>query len=131
MSRSPSSQDLRQSAGFLGGLIKQARLALRLFKDKRVPGWVKLVPIAGVFYLLSPVDLLPDLVLPGLGEIDDLAMLLLAAKVFVDLSPPGVVREHLADLFGVPRDESGGGAEGPAGYIDAPYHVVDDDRRTK
>jgi len=128
VSKSPSSRNLRESAGFLGGLLKQTRLSWRLLKDRRVPGWVKMIPIAGLFYLLSPVDLLPDLVLPGLGQVDDLAMLLLAAKVFVDLSPPGVVREHLADLFGVPREARDRGGDGPSGYIDAPYHVVDDDQ---
>lgn len=127
MSRSPSSRDLQESAGFLGGLLKQARLSWRLFKDRRVPGWVKLVPIAGLLYLLSPIDLLPDFVLPGLAEVDDLAMLLLAAKVFVDLSPPGIVREHLADIFGVPEDGGGQGGEPTTGYIDAPYHVMDDE----
>ncbi|HSJ59563.1 MAG TPA: DUF1232 domain-containing protein [Anaerolineae bacterium] len=126
MSKSSPSRDLRESAGFLAGLVKQARLSWRLFRDGRVPGWLKLVPIASLLYLLSPVDILPDLVLPGLGQIDDLAMLLLAAKVFVDLSPPGVVREHLAEIFGVPR-ESGAGSEETAGYIDAPYHFVDDE----
>jgi hypothetical protein len=91
-----------------------------------VPGWVKLIPVAGLLYLLSPVDIVPDFLLPGLGEIDDVVLLLLAAKVFVDLSPPGVVREHLADLFGgparYPRQE-----EGNVPYVDAPYHVVDDE----
>ncbi|MBN1661239.1 MAG: DUF1232 domain-containing protein [Anaerolineae bacterium] len=127
MSKSPSSRNLQESAGFFGGLLKQARLSWRLFKDARVPGWVKLIPIASLLYLLSPVDLLPDMVLPGLGEIDDLAMLLLAAKVFVDLSPPGVVREHLADIFGVPRDTGDMGSKDTMDYIDAPYHFVDDE----
>jgi uncharacterized membrane protein YkvA (DUF1232 family) len=107
--------------------MKQARLSWRLLRDGRVPGWVKLVPLAGLLYLLSPIDLLPDFVLPGLGEVDDLAMLLLAAKVFIDLSPPGVVREHLADIFGVPGTGGGQGGEPATAYIDAPYRVVDDE----
>ena len=125
MTKSTPSRDLQESAGFLEGLIKQARLSWRLFKDGRVPAWVKLIPIAGLLYLLSPIDLLPDFVLPGLGEVDDLAMLLIAAKLFLDLSPPGIVREHLADIFGMPK---GGEPEGTTGYIDAPYHVVDEDK---
>lgn len=127
MNKSPS--DFRQSAGFVGGLIRHARLAWRLFKDARVPGWVKLIPIGGLFYLLSPIDLLPEVVLPGLGELDDLALLLLSMKVFVDLSPPGIVREHLEQLFGL-SGESHTTEKDPSSvsYIDAPYHVVDEDK---
>jgi uncharacterized membrane protein YkvA (DUF1232 family) len=126
MPKSPSSH-LYETAGFLGGVFKQVRLAWRLYKDGRVPGWVKLIPMAGLLYLLSPIDLLPDLMLPGLGEVDDIVMLLLALKLFVDLSPPGIVREHLNDLFGAtaetPRNEQP--------YIDAPYRVVDDNKQRK
>jgi uncharacterized membrane protein YkvA (DUF1232 family) len=123
MRKSPSS-DLRESAGFVGGLFKQIRLAWRLYKDARVSGWVKLIPMAGLLYLLSPVDLLPDLMLPGLGQVDDMVMLLLALKMFVDLSPPSIVREHVQDLFGAtkatPRNEQQ--------YIDVPYRVIDDEK---
>jgi len=123
MSKSPSS-DLRETAGFLGGIFKQIRLAWRLYKDGRVSGWVKLIPMAGLLYLLSPIDLLPDLMLPGLGEVDDIVMLLLALKMFVDLSPQGIVREHIQDLFGskeAPRNKQP--------YIDVPYRVIDDEKQ--
>ncbi|MCL7454934.1 MAG: DUF1232 domain-containing protein [Anaerolineae bacterium] len=125
MSKSPSS-DLYETAGFLGGLFKQIRLAWRLYKDGRVPGWVKLIPVAGLFYLLSPIDLLPDLMLPGLGEVDDVVMLLLALKMFVDFSPSGIVREHLHDLYGAKEAPSN-----QAPYIDAPYRVIDDEEQRK
>lgn len=121
MSKRRSSSDLEVSAGFLSGLTKQARLAWRLWQDSRVPGWVKLIPVAGLVYLLSPIDFIPDLMLPGVGEVDDVVMLLLALKVFVDLSPPGIVREHLEDLFGKPKK----GHPSEQQYIDAPYRVLD------
>lgn len=120
----PSTSDLQETAGFLGGLVKQARLAWRLWNDGRVPGWVKMIPVAGLLYLLSPIDLIPDLALPGLGEIDDIVLLLLALKMFVDLSPAGVVREHLEALFGgqdTPPTQDG---SPPDSYIDAPYRVL-------
>jgi uncharacterized membrane protein YkvA (DUF1232 family) len=126
MGKSSPSSDLQQTAGFLGGLFKQARLAWRLINDGRVPGWVKLIPFAGLLYLLSPIDLLPDWVLPGLGEVDDLVLLVIALKMFVDLSPPGIVREHLDDLFGprwaVPATDDP--SAGPA--IDATYRILDE-----
>jgi len=76
---------------------RQARLAWRLFWDKRVPLWTKLIPPAALVYLLFPVDIIPDVAL-GLGQLDDIAVLLLGAKLFIELAPPDVVHEHLRAL---------------------------------
>lgn len=78
-------------------LIRQARLAWRLFWDRRVPWPTKLIPPAVLIYLLSPIDILPDLGL-GLGQLDDIAVLLLGIKLFIELAPADVVREHLRAL---------------------------------
>jgi uncharacterized membrane protein YkvA (DUF1232 family) len=68
--------------------------------------------------------------LPGLGEIDDVVILLLALKVFVDLSPPGIVREHLEDLWGRrTRTSSANQPAADSNYIDAPYRVLDPDEK--
>jgi uncharacterized membrane protein YkvA (DUF1232 family) len=128
MSKSSPSTELNEAAGFLGGLIRQVRLAWRLLNDGRVPGWVKLIPAAGLIYLLSPIDLIPDLMLPGLGEVDDVLVLVLALKMFVDLSPPGVVSQHLDELLGR-RGEAHPAGEPPDGpYIDASYRVLDQEK---
>jgi uncharacterized membrane protein YkvA (DUF1232 family) len=127
MAKSSPSSDLQDAAGFLGGLIQQARLGWRLLNDNRVPGWVKLIPAAGLLYLLSPIDLIPDLMLPGLGEVDDVVMLILALKMFLDLSPPGIVREHLDDLLGRRGHTRRGEPPSSESYIDVPYRVLDDD----
>jgi uncharacterized membrane protein YkvA (DUF1232 family) len=78
-------------------LIRQFRLAWRLFKDRRVPWVLKLIPPAALIYVLSPIDILPDLGL-GLGQLDDIAIVLLSLKLFIELAPPEVVREHLRAL---------------------------------
>ncbi len=124
MSKSTSSSDLQETAGLFGGLIKQARLGWRLLRDNRVPGWVKLIPAAALIYFLSPIDLIPDLALPGLGEVDDVVVLLLALKTFLDLSPPNIVREHLEDLFGGRKGVRSAGDPSAEPYIDATYHVL-------
>jgi uncharacterized membrane protein YkvA (DUF1232 family) len=111
----------------MGGVIKQARLAWRLLRDARVPGWAKMIPLAGALYLLSPIDILPEALVPLLGEVDDVVILLLAVKLFIDLSPPGVVREHLRDLFNVSSDARAG----KESYIEVPYRVHDDKQKTK
>ena len=36
--------------------------------------------------------------MPGLGQLDDIAVLLLGIKFFIELAPPDVVREHLLAL---------------------------------
>lgn len=79
-------------------LVRQARLTWRLLWDSRVPWWAKLVPIGVMAYVISPVDLVPGALFPGFGQLDDVAVLLLGAKLFVELSPPDVVREHLRAL---------------------------------
>jgi uncharacterized membrane protein YkvA (DUF1232 family) len=127
LAKIPSSSEIRESAGFVGGLLRQSRLAWRLLKDSRVPGWVKVIPIGGLLYLLSPIDLIPGLVLPGLGQVDDLVLLLLALKAFIDLSPPGIVREHLEQLFGETSELESNRTRSSGSTIDAPYRVVKDD----
>jgi len=78
-------------------VIRQARLAWLLLWDRRVPWWTKLIPPFVLAYVLSPVDLIPD-VMVGLGQLDDIAVLLLGAKLFIELAPPDIVREHLLAL---------------------------------
>jgi uncharacterized membrane protein YkvA (DUF1232 family) len=121
MSRFTPSSDLNETAGFLGGLVRQARLGWRLLRDGRVPGWVKMIPFAALLYFLSPLDL----ALPGLGEIDDVVILLLALKMFVDLSPASIVREHLEDLFGMPRSSHQPAESSTPATIDGSYRVLD------
>jgi uncharacterized membrane protein YkvA (DUF1232 family) len=76
---------------------RQVRLAWRLFWDQRVPVWTKLIPPIALGYVLVPIDLVPDVAL-GLGQLDDVAVVLLGLKLFIELSPPDVVREHLRAL---------------------------------
>ncbi len=83
---------------WLKDVARQARLAWRLFWDQRVPMWTKLIPSAALVYVLSPVDFIPAAVVPGLGQLDDVAVLLIGVKLFIELAPPEVVREHLLAL---------------------------------
>jgi uncharacterized membrane protein YkvA (DUF1232 family) len=62
-----------------------------------VPVLPKLILPVVLVYILIPVDILPDFVL-GLGQLDDLALLLLAIKLFIVLCPSHLVREHLMEL---------------------------------
>ena len=124
MSKLPSRSEVKETAGFLGNVVRQARLAWRLLRDRRVPVWIKLIPVGAVIYLISPIDLIPDLIFPGLGELDDLAILLLSAKALVDLSPPDVVRQHLDQIIGRRRTREAGEPPPSEPYIEVPYRVA-------
>jgi len=84
--------------GVFRDLVMRVRLILRLLGDRRVSAWLKIIPIAGLLYLISPLDLIPDIALPVLGELDDAAVLWLTNYLFVELCPPAVVLEHVRAL---------------------------------
>lgn len=71
------------------------RLYWRLLRDPRVSWVAKLVFLAGIVYTLVPVDLVLDLPFVIPGYLDDIVVFALAAKAFVRLCPPNVVREHV------------------------------------
>lgn len=79
-------------------LPKMLRLTLRLLKDGRVPLIGKLAFFAACAYTVSPVDLVPDFILPVLGYADDVALLLAALRFMLKLTPPNVLEEHLGEL---------------------------------
>ena len=84
--------------GMVRDFILRVKLILRLVGDKRVSPWLKLIPIAGLVYLVSPIDLIPDVVFPVIGELDDAAVLWLTNYFFIELCPPEIVSEHLKAL---------------------------------
>jgi uncharacterized membrane protein YkvA (DUF1232 family) len=79
-------------------LVRRIKLFWRLLKDRRVPVWVKAIPLISLVYLAFPLDVVSDFLVP-LGQLDDLAVLALGYRLFVGLAPPDVVREHLNDLL--------------------------------
>jgi uncharacterized membrane protein YkvA (DUF1232 family) len=98
-------------------------LVWRLLGDRRVATATKLViPVLMGLYVLSPVDLLPD-VIPLLGQLDDLAVLLLGANLFIQLCPSEVVREHRDALAGRPPTTHRSTTEGEV--VDAEYRVIE------
>lgn len=76
---------------------KELRLILRLMGDSRVSKFWKLLPLLGVAYLLSPVDLIPGF-LPVIGQLDDLGLLLLGINLFARIAPEDVALEYKREL---------------------------------
>jgi uncharacterized membrane protein YkvA (DUF1232 family) len=105
---------------FMKEFSKGRRLIWLLFTNPRVPLWVKVIPVFGFLYWLSPVDALIPVI--GITPIDDLAAIILGLKLFVELSPQDLV-ERLRDEinYGSPEDDNDNTV------IDAPYRVLDDE----
>lgn len=91
------------SLPFLAALPRYIRLYVRLMRDFRVPLWPKLIVVGALCYLISPIDLIPDLLVPILGQLDDVLVLWLAFTALVRLSPPEVVAEHVAQVGSMGR----------------------------
>lgn len=56
-----------------------ARLLWLALRHPQAPGWLKLGTLGIVVYLISPIDLIPD-VIPVLGVVDDLVLVPLAVR---------------------------------------------------
>ena len=97
----------------IGEIIEQGKLGLRLLRDSRVPKWQKLIPGLAIAYLLSPIDLLAEIAVGPLGYVDDITLLAVALRIFIQIAPKDVV----ADLRG-----DGGDAE----PISTSYRVHED-----
>lgn len=77
----------------LRGIVDQFVLTWRLLRDSRVPFWLKLIPFAEILYILSPLDFIPDVFI-GIGQLDDLGILIGGMRLFEALAPAYVVAEH-------------------------------------
>jgi len=98
---------------------RSMQLVWRLMLDPRVPFLPKLIVPLVALYVLSPLDLIPDVLLV-VGQLDDIALLFFGTKLFLNSCPPDVVLEHRRALEGgtVSSDE----------YVDGSYRVVDEDK---
>lgn len=83
------------------GVLDQARLAWRLLRDPRVSMLKYALPTLLLFYLMSPVDAIPDVLL-GIGQTDDLGIVvagfMLLLRVIPKLAPGYVVDDHLRQM---------------------------------
>ena len=104
-------------------LLRDLAATWRLLVDPKVPGMLKLMlPLLALLYWIWPLDLIPGL------PLDDLAVLLLAARLFVALAPQESVNR--AFNGGAGHTSSGSAErtrpEDDANVIDTTWRVVDD-----
>lgn len=101
----------QRGPGFFGQLIEQVRLSWALLLDSRVPWVLKLIPLGAVAYVISPIDVIPDII-PILGQLDDIGIIMTALRVFNSVAPADIVAEHTyrlrgGDVHQISRDSNG------------------------
>ncbi len=87
----------KEAQGFLKSMIMLIpnflKLLYRLFKDSRVPLVEKALIVGTIAYVVSPIDLLPD-VIPFIGQVDDLYLIGLVVLRLLARTDDDVLREH-------------------------------------
>jgi len=115
-----------EKVGALANIVRTLRLVWRLLLDSRVPVFPKLILLAGAVYVISPVDLIPDVIL-GLGQLDDVGILFFSIALFIELCPRAIVEEHRRAIAAEAGEPVNGAGEET---IDGSFRVVSDDDRS-
>jgi uncharacterized membrane protein YkvA (DUF1232 family) len=74
-------------------LPNMLKLIGRLLKDPRVPRRSKIALGMASAYVVSPIDLIPE-VIPIVGWLDDLLIIAYALNRFIERAGPEIVEEH-------------------------------------
>ncbi len=101
-------------------LFNNLRLTIKLMSDARVPGMLKLIPILGLVYVISPIDILPEAILGPIGAIDDIGVIILAVETFIRMVPQDIVAAYRDSVSG---DSTHSKAKGD-GVVDAEWKEV-------
>lgn len=119
----------------LARLWNNLALSARLMFDQRVSGRAKLIPLLALLYMISPIDILPEIAFGPLGALDDMGVLLLALQLFINSAPKDVLRAYRGEA---PADEEEApqtswrsrfrrSASKEGQVIEGEYHVRDED----
>lgn len=79
-----------------GQLWKQFRVLPRALVHPRVPWYAKAVCGCAVLYISSPIQLIPNFI-PVIGQMDDVAVIVLSIKLLKRSVPPEVMEECQKD----------------------------------
>lgn len=69
-------------------------LLMRLLRDPRVPVTSKVIALLGIGYVVSPLDLIPSLLVGPIGLLDDLLIVSATLSKVLNHVHPDVVRSH-------------------------------------
>ncbi|MFN2144332.1 MAG: hypothetical protein ACK2T7_03220 [Anaerolineales bacterium] len=85
--RSPKDGD------FFRNIAEHFQLIWKLWQDPRVNPLLKLLPLGGIIYLISPLDM-------AIPVIDDVGVLWFFSYLFIELVPEDIVEEHRRSIKG-------------------------------
>lgn len=71
-------------------------LLCKLLSDSRVPVRNKAMIAGAILYFISPIDIICDLLIPGLGFTDDVTLAVMVIKSLLDSVDEEVIMEHWA-----------------------------------
>ncbi len=102
----------------VGRITQDLVSAWHLFWDPRVPTALKiLLPVAALVYWVSPIDLIPGL------PFDDIAVLILALRMFVAMAP-SATKSGASSSPHNSANTAAGEEDGPV--IDTTWRVIDE-----
>lgn len=85
---------LAKLGGTVARLPRYLKLAHGLARDPAIPATRKTALVGGIGYAILPFDLIPGII-PIIGQLDDLAALLLGLRVALGGCPPDAAQVHL------------------------------------
>lgn len=100
---------IRGIASIILRLPQYLRLSWRLMWDHRTPNNLKVWVMLALAYAISPLDFIPDLLLPIVGWGEDVALVILSLRNLIQKSPPDLVTEHakaIAQKNDTPKDNT-------------------------
>lgn len=93
----PIRRERREVRGRMGNFLmflpNMVKLLGRLLKDPRVPTAERALFVAAIIYVISPIDLIPD-IFPFIGQVDDIYMVALTLLRLMNHTNEDVIREH-------------------------------------
>jgi len=97
------------------------QLTCSLFRDNRVSPYLRFgIPILVAAYVIFPIDFIPD-VIPGFGQLDDIAMLWVGLTFFLSKVPSDIKDEYRSGA----RSETSPPDEDPD-VVEGDYRVVNE-----
>lgn len=110
-------------------LHRRAWLAWKLYRDPRVSPMLKrAITVGALAYVVSPIDVVPDLLL-GIGQADDLGILavlvIVLSNLLVKFAPEDVLASYLDGTYREPEpdDRATRQSRDEDADIDVPFRV--------
>ena len=75
-------------------LPNMGKLLMRLMRDPRVPMRPKIAVGGVLIYMVSPIDLIPEMFMPVIGQVDDLLLIAFSLDRLVKAAGPSITAEH-------------------------------------